>query len=175
MLNKRGQVFLMAAVIITGLIFGASRTLNYVSVGSNQEAFYDLTDEIGYEVGRVIDYGVFNGLTPKEEVFGFIGNYTEYLITEEFVVVYGKFGDVFAVNYERLSDPSSLRILTGVSGISIPIETTQTTYANLVYDQTSQKVTVKIRDINYDFNLKQGENFYFVIIKDDDEEKFVST
>lgn len=171
--GKRGQVFLMAAVIIVGLIFGASKTLNYVSAGSSQEAFFDLTDEIDFEVKKVMDYGVFS-----ETLVGpidFLPYYTEYILEEEVVFIYGNLNQLSAIHYDSNNQLEAVTFSVGSSSMVFSVQQTTGTSADITSSISSKKVTVKINEVDYDFDLKDGNNFYFVIIKDDDEEKFVST
>ncbi|MDP4039460.1 MAG: hypothetical protein Q8P57_02685 [Candidatus Pacearchaeota archaeon] len=172
-MNKRGQVFLMAAVIIAGLVLGASRTVNYAHIGNNQEAFYDLSEEIDFEAGRVLDYGVINNLNPRTKLISFLDEYTEYIGKEEFVFVYGDINNLQAINYETIEYPNSILLITGSGeGISFPISKTLQTNTNAFSD--GEEVRVKVREITYTFNLKPGYNFYIVIIKGEGGEKFVA-
>lgn len=174
-MNKKGQVFLIAALIIATLIFSVSRTFNSVKVGKNQGAFYDLTKEIDYETKRVIDYGVVNGVPNVGKIsFSFLNNYTDYLKDQEVIYVFGNSSDIFAVHYDLTNKLNAVSLNTGGAPINIPIQTTRGTRASVSKSPTGE-IDVLIREIHYKFNLKEGQNFYFVIIKDEDGEKFVAT
>ena len=45
-MNKRGQFFLIAAIIIVGVVVGLASVVNTVRVGGQNEAFYKLAEEI---------------------------------------------------------------------------------------------------------------------------------
>ena len=96
-MNKRGQVFLMAAIIIVGVILGVSTISTEAEIGNSGEAFYDLSEEVGFETKRVLDYGVFNSknlgdLLGEEE--GFFNKYVDYLGREQVVLIVGDESDM---------------------------------------------------------------------------------
>jgi hypothetical protein len=167
--GKKGQVFLMAAVIIVGLIFGASRGLNVAKAGNNNEAFYDLADEIGFETKRVLDYGVINTLQGNY-LEDFLDNYKNYIGDEEVLYIYGDINGVNGLVYAN-----QILGVVGINsgGIASEITIRESTSQKAFVAQNGNLVTVQIRGIDYKFNLKQGQNFYFVIIKGDGNERFV--
>lgn len=179
-MNKRGQIFLMAAIIIIGVIVGVSTISTEVEVGNSGEAFYDLSEEVGFETKRVLDYGIFNsenldyllgGEEGGEE--GFFSKYIDYLGREQVVLIVGDASDMIV--YYFLKDGSgNVGINTGGQDISINpiIPFFESGEANVNSDGTS--VTVLISGIDYEFDLRDGENFFFVIIKHEDGEKFVA-
>src|SRR3989344_2736787 len=72
-MNKRGQFFLIAAVVIAGILIGLGAV--YVSLSSQKEdrIVYDLTKEISYEASRVIDKGELGAF--KKELQEFQGSF----------------------------------------------------------------------------------------------------
>jgi hypothetical protein len=180
--GKKGQVFLVAAVIIVGLIFGANRAVNYVNTGKGNEAFYYLTEELDFEVGRVLDYGVINagnlGVSLDQFTLNFLDEYTENIVREEVVYVYLNPPDKLrAIHYDS-SDvlDNSIQLAIGESIIDVPIQhISSQVVSNADISYLENTVNVIINDITYNFNLREGQGIYFVIIKDDnEEEKFVS-
>lgn len=178
-MNKKGQVFIMAAVIIAGIILSAAKIANSARTGSNQAAFYDLADEIDFETKKVIDYGVINAQNQiglDRFVIDFLGNYSDYIQNEEVVFIFGdSSGTMTAINYQSALTPHVINLATGPNPITLPITLTQATTAQLERDATNSKIKVTIRGIDYTFSLTQGQNFYFVLIKDTEGEKFVAT
>ena len=71
-MNKRGQIFLMAAILITSVVIGLSTIDTEAEVMSPNEAFYDLSGEIGFETKRVLDYGVFQNSDPFAKINDFL-------------------------------------------------------------------------------------------------------
>ena len=58
-MNKRGQFYLLAAIIIIAVIFGIMSTTNYVSVKQASPKLYNIACELSREIEEVYDYGVY--------------------------------------------------------------------------------------------------------------------
>ena len=92
-MNKRGQFFLIAAVVIVGIIItlGTINISTKTSKNSNA-AFYDLSKEINYESSRLIDYGVLNGQTfstTNSSITSFVANYSVANPDTDMLLIYG--------------------------------------------------------------------------------------
>jgi hypothetical protein len=170
-MNKRGQFFLMAAIIIVGIVTGLATAVNSTKVGSKNEAFYDLSEEIGFEVKRVIDFGVVKNINIDGELRQFLSDYADYIEKEEVLFIYG---DPDAINALRFSSGAIgfVGITTGGPPTFVTIQ--EITMAEAEVSRTVTDVTVRINEIDYVFDLRPGENFYFVIIKTEDGERFVA-
>ena len=174
-LNKRGQVFLMAAVIIAGVVLGAAKIVNSAKSGNDQEAFYDLTEEIDFETKRVLDYGVINSVFLQDsDIENFLSRYNEYIGSEEVVFIFGdSSGDFKAIHYGTINPFNAVSLNTGSAiPVSQPLTLTTTTIVDVISNNNA--ITVRIRGIDYTFNLQPGQNFYFVLIEDRNGEKFVA-
>ena len=66
MLNKRGQFYLIAAIIIVGVLFGLTAIYNSASSQKEDSKVYDLSKEVDFESARVIDSGIFYGRNQSE-------------------------------------------------------------------------------------------------------------
>jgi hypothetical protein len=174
-MNKRGQFFLIAAIIIIGLIIGFATAVNSVRVGDRNEAFYDLADEVGFETKKVLDYGVYQIANTETLMKGFLENYTDYIATEEVLFIFGNEDSLDVLYFENLVI-GSVGISVGPAPTIVPIQdyVDQTETAEVIHDLSDNKVTVKIKEINYEFKLRKGQNFFFIIIKDQDDERFVA-
>ena len=175
-MNKRGQVFLIAAVVIAGIIFGISAIETEVKLGSSNEAFYDLSEEVGFETKRVLDYGVYHvSGNPFLKIEDFFEKYIDYLGREQVVLIVG---DELAmkVYFFEEDDGGSVGLSWGGSPINdtIPVPFMGVEDASVVSSYGETLITVLISEINYEFKLRDGENFFFVIIKHEDDEKFVA-
>src|SRR3989344_7030414 len=87
--SKRGQFFLMAAIIIAGILFGITSITNVARGGSEQRAFYDLSEEVNFETKRVLDYGVYNEKDLDSLLKGFLVEYADYIAQEKVLFVFG--------------------------------------------------------------------------------------
>ncbi len=173
-MNRNGQVFLVAAIIITGILLTLTRISNKTLSREKPEAFYDLSEEIDFEVKRVLDYGVINGgqnigVMASE----LINNYSEYIADEDVVFVYGNKTNVSALYYRSLTNLNAVSL----GAISAPIKVNLASHTSVEIkplDPINSKATIKINDVDYNFKIKPGQNFYFVLIKKEEGEKYVT-
>ena len=173
-MNRKGQVFLMAAIIIAGLLFALTKTVNKGFARDEPEAFYDLSEEIGFETKRVLDYGVINAQPPGTIDFQagqLLGSYAEYVAQEDIVFIYGDTNNLRALHYQNVNNVVAVQL---PGGILVPLTLLTSTPVNVIYVSTAGTATVKIRGNDYTFKLKTGQNFYFVLIKEDENEQFVA-
>ena len=68
-MNKRGQFYLVAAMVIIVLIVGFAAVQNYTKK-SRTIKLIDLKEELGIESGKVLDFGTFNLENPEERQAG---------------------------------------------------------------------------------------------------------
>ena len=195
-MNKKGQAFLMAAIIIAGLVLSSFKIANTAKPGSDSNAFYDLTEEVNFETKKVLDYGVIN---PNDLKFGtlsspgnppgfddadiraFLSTYNDYISGEEVLFIWGDInGNFKSITYQTNPVTGLVSLFTGTLPISAPIQLTTTTSAEVIFGPTGGVVTVRIRGIDYNFNLtppptqNNQQYIYFVLINDENNEKFVA-
>lgn len=60
-MNKRGQFFILSAVIISVIIVSMISVKNFVSVGDAPKKFYYYSDQLKDETGAVVDWALYNG------------------------------------------------------------------------------------------------------------------
>src|SRR3989338_965559 len=78
--QKRGQFYLVAAIIIISLIVGFAVVSNYAKKKAVIK-LYDLKQELGIESGSVLDYGTYNKYNKeamKNLLQDFIEEYVQY-------------------------------------------------------------------------------------------------
>ena len=78
--------------------------------------------------------------------------------------------EVYAISYNQVNT-IAVSLLTN-SFITLPVTTRNIIEARR--ETGTNIATVRIRDNDFDFDLKPGQNFYFVLIKDEDGEQFVT-
>ncbi|MEK6894383.1 MAG: hypothetical protein AABX10_02885 [Nanoarchaeota archaeon] len=171
-MNKRGQVFLMAALIIAGILISLVRISNQSTARDEPEAFFDLSDEISFETKRVLDYGVINA---EPNISGLasqlLSNYSEAIGDQDVAFVYGNPATgIYAYYYNNVQVIG----VTLFNGIAVPITIQSGSQIVANYSSTANTVTIRIDGVDYVFNLKPGQNFYFVLAKDEEGEKFVT-
>ncbi|NCN99032.1 hypothetical protein COU62_01355 [Candidatus Pacearchaeota archaeon CG10_big_fil_rev_8_21_14_0_10_35_219] len=179
-MNKRGQFFILAAIIVIAIVSGLAGIANYASAGSEQEAFYDLSREVGFETKRVLDWGVFNEENVDVLTEGFLYEYANYIATEREEVLF-VYADEESLEIEALifleESVGRIGLDTGSNrdkGIQINRRTGKEVEEVFV-DNIQKKVTVRIDGIDYTSHLTKGQNIFFVIIKEVDGERYVAT
>ncbi|MEK6918812.1 MAG: hypothetical protein AABW73_02125 [Nanoarchaeota archaeon] len=172
--NKRGQFFLLAAVIIiTGIVAIASiKTFVSEPASNTQERVYDLSQELGYESAKVIDYGVYNGAYTETLMNSWIETYTNYTrdregITE-WLFVYGNSSEIKIINFTA-QEKGEVNLNLGDERIASKAKK-ELKRGDEKKTPTGKIVSVKdTLGIEREFTLTQGENFYFVVAKIDKE------
>ena len=141
--NCRGQFYLIAPIVIVGILVGFVTILNY-SKKTDYVGVYDLGKNLEMESEAVTDYVTISG-DNKLENFTF--NFDKYAGEDKEVY--------FITNSEGYFYNESIK-------------------QNLLsFANDSGKLSVKINEKNYEFEMKPGENFYFVILQDFGGEQYV--
>jgi len=154
--NKKSQYYLIAAVMIVTILLGASIVTNYAVTREEPVKFYDLSEELKQESSRIIDYGIYNEKDIAPLIEDFAQNYfITYAEQKEkdvdFVFIYGNKGEIKTINYIEKN---------------LDMETLEETEPG--------KVKVDILGKTYNFELNEGENFLFIITKEQKGERYVS-
>lgn len=177
-MNKRGQFFLLAAVIIVSILFGLSAIYTSVETPSQDPSVYYLTKEIKYESGAVIDSGIFNALT-EQQVKNNLENLTDYYASSnpgtDLIILYGNQTQMIAFFYTT-QDTGNIGVQLG-GGPSTGYNTTETRKYNTTFIIPSgdQEVTVVIdQDVRYTFKVKPGQMFFIILKKERQGEQFVA-
>jgi uncharacterized protein (UPF0333 family) len=179
--NRRGQFFLIAAVVIIVIIVSIVTVSNYTQK-KEVTKLYDLGQELGIESQNVLDYGTYNAKSSEEIdnlMEQFIQNYHQY--EEEDRNIYFVFGNknkVSVVGYQDIEDESVCIKLNPTRTGSTPCQAYSTIGETQAFTPTTGeigKVAIVIAENQYEFALKSGENFYFVIWQKIGEERHVVT
>ncbi len=175
--NNRGQFFLIAAVVIIVVIVSLVTVSNYTSKKDNIK-LYDLGKELGIESQHVLDYGTYSQLNEdqmKELMATFIKNYVQYIGGgKNIYFIYGNSRRINVVGYQDILEESVEICLDNeecfaYTDIGTTIEYSKTSGADI------HKVFAIVGDTSYDFTLKEGENFYFIIWQELGGDKIVVT
>lgn len=166
-MNRGGQFYLAAAVIIILVIIGFVGVSNYLQRGEPVR-IYDLKDELGIEGGEVMDYGVYQEYNPEqtnELLKNFTQNYSSYV--KKGFDLYFVFGNADKLVIAGYKDLITGRISLGQGETSSFLQITKGVYNSTTIEDVEldegKFVKVKIEDVEYKFELKKGDNFYFVI------------
>jgi hypothetical protein len=177
MRNKKGQFFIIAAIIIVLIIAGIASIKTYAIVSPEPRAIQDLGSELQEETSRIVDYGIYNKNT--ENLNEILDNFTDTEFAPYFlqktsetgiVFVYGNQTSLEAVEY----DYASTGVLSATIGTGVTNWAPVTTFAKRVSVSTLEDpIKVTILNKTFNFDLQNNEMFYFVIIQEKDGETYI--
>lgn len=168
--DKKGQFYLVAAVVIVGLLIGFVGVANY-SRKKPDVRIYDLKDELKYEGDYVIDYGIMNNEWTVENILkDFTELYSDYAKENlrHFYFIFGNKDKLLFVTYEEIVVGSIF-----VEGTRLPTTAVTGVEKIIPISEGDETITVKINDVEHNFDLKQGENFYYIISQSIEGEEYV--
>ncbi len=130
-------------------------------------------EELGIESEQIIGYGVYQ----EEDVNSLLENFTE-LYTEyvgEGKELYFVFGDDEEVSVATYSDITEVEISVDVGDKKIGETIKKQEYKKEDYAPTGDNVEIDIGETKHQFELKPGENFYYIISQNIGGEEYVIT
>ncbi len=173
-MNKRGQFYIMAAILIVLALFGMASISTYAVVKPEPRTIYDLSKDLDRESYNVLEYGTYNNEDLTELSESFAGeDVAEYFLKKtddaNIVFVYGDKNDLNFLSYETV-DTGNIR----VGGTNWQAHNTHSRKRHSENsDFENNFVKINILDKDYFFELKDNEMFYFVIAKKRGDETFV--
>jgi len=177
-MNKRGQFFLVAALVIVGIIIGLATVYNTTTTSREDITVYDLADEVNYEGARVLESGTFNDLNNIEiegNIEDLIEFYSETNQNHEFYGIYGDEEDLTLIFYET-SDTGSVGVSVGGSPIDVePVGQTKGKKADIEHGYEKNNVVVEIGKEEYSFDINPGNTLYVIVAVEKDSERHVAS
>src|SRR3989344_886621 len=149
--HKRGQFYLIAAIVIISLIAGIFTIANY-SKKQDISKVYDLKRELEIESGKMLD--------NVNEGYAWGG------LTSNFSAYAGKDVEIIYVIVDAVS-----RNITVYKYIDI----NNKVGVAYVHDSGNKIITVNVQDTDYKFKEKEGENFYFIMSQNIGDQRYVAT
>ncbi len=161
-MEKRGQFYLIGAIIIIAIIFGFATITNTLKKEEFRES-YDAAEELEIESRYVLDNAVLNtDMSVKDKLLDFTEKYSTYSNAENLYFVFGD-TDEISVAARQKNYPG--RIL--VNGAEFEIG--QGVYTSNSYLSPPNPTIIMINEIEHEFELKQGSNFYFILAEGKEE------
>jgi hypothetical protein len=172
---KRGQFYIVAAVIIVMVIVGIASVRNYANIKPEPRKIKDIGSELSNEGARIVDYGIYS----RENVTEILNNFTDsdfapYFLKKtdstNIVFVYGDKNGLYSVQYNNHYTGSVYATIGGVS----PAWQSYDVIANRTkVNVAGEKVDVEILGRTYEFDVKENEMFYFLITQQNDDETYI--
>ena len=167
-MNKRGQFYIVVALIIISLATGFVVISNRASTAQNSY-IPNLKDEISIESSSIINYASYNNLgnSQTESMLVNLSNY--YINNSQNGNLYFVIGtnDSFVVRaYQRYSENTSVEGEAWNPGT-----------LGQVHEKSGSgnSIDIKINNTSYLFAINPGENFHFVISSLSNGQKYVVT
>ena len=177
MLNKRGQFYLIASIVIVSVIIGFATIKN----ASHKPVIkvYDLGDELNIESNQIIEYGIIKK-KMDETIEDFVKDYASYVkgrIDDLYFVV----GNSKKIDLIHPKEESSGIINTAGTSVQGSKKIILERYSpgidtgkKVSIENKNNKVIIIIPPTKYTFDLKPGENFYYVLHKSESNQKYIT-
>jgi len=174
--NKRGQIYLVAAIIIVMILAGLVSIKTYAVIKTEPRKIKDISSELKEETSRIIDYGIYSNTNLNNLLNSFDQEFSKYFLekTEEtnIVFIYGNKTKLYSVQY---NDEYSGAVYATI-GSSSPTWTTSEPIINKT-DITSKiqddKIKVNLLEKDFIFEIGEGEVFYFLITQQKNDETII--
>ncbi len=149
--DKCGQFYLLAAIVIIALIVGFISFTNYSQRDENTRV-KDLSEELKVEIIKFLERGAASGSYPYDD---FTKNFSLYSGKSiEIIYAVGDFNVHEAFRYNELG---TKEVVTSS------------------YDVGTDIYTVNYGEVERNFQFRQGQNFYYILIQYINGEKYVAT
>ena len=173
-LSKRGQFYLVTAVVLAAVIIGISAISNY-SKKEKSPGLEELKEEIRIESEKTLDYGVNNGFNSTQ-IYWLMQNFTNYYVNYEgrngkdIYFIFGNANNITVSGYQE--EDKTISVSSGSSQATIT--QTKGSFTGGI-DPAGTNVAISIDGDAYSFNLSAAENFYFIIAQNTGGGEYVIT
>ena len=154
-MNKRGQFYLIAAIVIITIAAAFVTISNYISSQQTQDIYY-LRDEIKIESSRTMDYIILNSANFRDTMTNFSEQYINNTFGNNFYFIFGNATSMTFLAYQSFEATITRDSIDKTNDIG----TDKIYIENFV---PSQNVTLGINGNDYIFKLNVGNNYGFVI------------
>ncbi len=152
-MNKKGQFYLIAAIIIAGILIALFYATNYSSKKVSYEG-QEVADELRIEAEKVLEYELNNPGPGINEFQDFSMEFSDYAKGKDIYFIIVDVDNGIQEHYQYI----------GASKIT----------AGELY-VGGNEIQFNIQDGTYTFPLEEGKNFYAVVVYDKGGERYVYT
>ncbi len=166
---KRGQVYLIAALVIVGLVAGLTTVYNYAKSKPEDQSTFDLSAELDYESAKVVETGVLN---PSENPNTNLEELADYFSLHnpdtDFIIFLYDGTQIKKIEYDSTQRGS----ISLSPGTKIDISKLQGTVKNSL-TLVGNTATFIIDGKTYTATLTPGQSYYLIVKRDREEETFI--
>ena len=176
MQNKRGQFYIIAAIIIVLAVSGLTAISTYAITKPEPRIIESLSDELNSEGSRIVDYGIINKIDSnnildsftKEEFAPYFMKKTE---NANILFIFGNRTSLYGIRYR---EEVSGQITASIGGHSSWFITNPySEKINLNVFPSDESIKVNLLNRTYQFELMDNEMFYFIIGQEKEGETYV--
>lgn len=164
--NRRGQFYLIAAIVIITIAAGLITISNYVSSHQTQDIYY-LRDEIKIESSRVMDYVALNSANFRNTMIDFSEQYINNTKGNNFYFILGDETSMTFLAYQSFNATIFLDGTDKTSDVGIG-----KIYIGSPFDPGAN-VILGINGNDYVFKLNVGNNYGFIISSEKGEQDYI--
>jgi len=176
-MNKRGQFYLVAAIIIVLAVSGIASVKTYAIIKSEPRKIENIGSELKEETMRIVDYGIYS----QENLTKVLNNFTDSEFAPYFlkktegtniVFIYGNADELYSVQYLEKETGTIYATLGGASP-SWQEVSVYTNRSDSFSKNIGEILTITVLDRDFEFEIMDNEMFYFLITQEKDGEVFV--
>jgi hypothetical protein len=174
--NKRGQIYLVAAIIIVMILAGIASVKTYAVAKAEPRKIKDISSELKEETSRIIDYGIYSRANLDDLLNSFNLEFSEYFLekTEEtnIIFIYGNKTELYSVQYNNQYTGAVFATI----GEASPTWATSESIINKTEITTQiqdNKINVNLLEKDFVFDIREGQVFYFLITQQKDDETVI--
>jgi hypothetical protein len=182
-MNKRGQFYILGAIMIVVVITGITSMSTYSTTKVKPRSLESMGKELKEEGFRIIDYSVYNkgppnNKIPYDKLNDFTLDYSDYFLKKtdnsNVIMIYGNKSNLFATQYETPS--------IGVIRASLGAPSPTWTITNIILNRSvlatpltpsPDPVVVNLLGNEYNFDINENEMFYFVMAQEKEGERYI--
>ena len=174
MKNKRGQFYIVAAIIIVLVLTSLTTIKTYANIKSNPQIIENIGSNLKVETPKIIDYGVYNGNDTNSLMGNFSSkDFAAYFLTKtdyaNAVFVYGNKDGLHRVNYTK-GESGTIEL----GGTIIQLKNSKVEVGEITLENKGKdSVEVEILKKKHKFKLKDNQIFYFIITKEENGENYI--
>ena len=169
--QKRGQIYLVATIIIIAIIGGLISFANRPSVSENFD-FSHVKEELQIESEKVMDYGINSNGNLIDLFENFTVDYSDYSDMDTLYFIYGNNANAQFSGFNKLDEIKTISIITDSEQVEQNIG--DTTVHNPL-NNAGNFVNITMENSVFSFRLVEAQSFYFILTKELGDDVYVVT
>ncbi|MBS3098600.1 hypothetical protein J4462_00125 [Candidatus Pacearchaeota archaeon] len=176
-MHKRGQFYLIAALVIIGILVGLTTVYNSTKTSREDLTVFDISSALQFEGLQVVTSGIFYDLTDEEilaQLQSLINASAQQNPNHDFLGIYGNETTLFIWAF---TTPNTGSISVTIGSEPIIISETESTHGLIETIERPEEgiIVVEIDEEKYVFDLHPDQKLYLIIKKERGEETFIAT